>query len=79
MAPQVKVRSHVAAVAATKCFATAAAAQNGIGTHLLVAPCGTTATTAAASAHMNESISYNGIQLIVAPLPQLLPLHVNEP
>ena len=62
-----------------KCFATATAAQNGVGTHLLAAPCGTSAATAVASAHVNDSTCNNGIQLIAAPLLQPLPLRVNEP
>ena len=31
--------------------------------------CGTISTTAAASAHMKESISYNAIQLLTLPVP----------
>ena len=38
-----------------------------------------TAAAAAASAHMNNSIRYNVIQLITAPLPQPLPHRVNGP
>ena len=48
-----------------KCFAAATAAQNGVGTDLLAAPCGTSAATAVTSAHVNDSTCNNGIQLIV--------------
>ena len=69
----------IGAAMGLKCFAAATAAQNGVGTHLLVAPCGTSAATAVASARVNNSTCNNGIQLIAAPLSQPLPLRVNEP
>ena len=37
-----------------KCFATATATQNGVGTHLFAAPCGTAAAAAAIAAQYEQ-------------------------